>query len=135
MAGTPHHHAYEWLGPGQYLIKPGDAVRRPGHPEFASTAMMPLECADWLRKPARFIKETFTSPTAATEWFRGRVTGHQDLFAELPVPFGGWREVDRRLAAAEDFVGGWYVKGDRFLSLNLIACPNRLRPEYGCPAR
>lgn len=54
----PHHHAYVWLGHGDVLVKPGDAHRRSGHPEFRSAQVMPLECADWLLKPAVRIAGT-----------------------------------------------------------------------------
>lgn len=68
MSG-PHHHAYVWLGSGDVLVKPGDAHRRPGHTEFASAQVMPLECADWLLKPAARIEATFEEPKEAVSWY------------------------------------------------------------------
>ncbi|MEU1946929.1 hypothetical protein ABZ554_31950 [Streptomyces sp. NPDC020125] len=39
-----------------------------------------------------------------------------------------------RVASGEDVVGGWYLTGQRFLSVCLIACsPHRMRPEIPCP--
>jgi hypothetical protein len=42
----------------------------------------------------------------------------------------------KALAAGEDIVGGWYLTGQRFLSVSLIArSPHRLRLEISCPQR
>ncbi|UQA93570.1 hypothetical protein [Streptomyces halobius] len=61
----------------------------------------------------------------------------QRAAAKTPAPAAvPWQETAGAggLAAGEDRVGGWWVSGDRFLSLNLIACsPHRVRPEYRCP--
>ncbi|MFI1965410.1 hypothetical protein ACH429_15075 [Streptomyces pathocidini] len=130
----PHHHAYTWLGHGSVLVKPGDAHRRPGHPEFRSAAVMPLKCADWLLKPPDRIRATFHEPEAAADWYTEQLTAHADLFvgtyASVPVR----EEYVHALATGEDVVGGWWISGERFLSLNLIACsPHRVRPGYTCP--
>ncbi|MFF4602126.1 hypothetical protein ACFY12_05105 [Streptomyces sp. NPDC001339] len=142
----PHHHAYVWLGHGDVLVKPGDAHRRPGHPEFPSAQVMPLECADWLLKPASRVEGTFYEPEEGARWYAGQLAKYAELLAGLSyavVPSGETREqceqyveTVRILVAGEDRVGGWWVSGDRFLSLNLIACsPHRVRPEYRCPLR
>ncbi|MFE1770394.1 hypothetical protein [Streptomyces sp. NPDC059008] len=136
---TPHHHAYVWLGHGDVLVKPGDAHRRPGHAEFRSAQVMPLECADWLLKPASRVEGTFHEPREGADWFAGQLDVYAELFAgSCAGEFSRERyeETVRILAAGEDRVGGWWVVGDRFLSLNLIACsPHRVRPEYRCPLR
>lgn len=133
MAGL-HHHAYVWLGSGEVLVKPGDAQRRPGHPEFRTAQVMPLECADWLLKAAGRIEGTFVEPKEGAEWYAGQLAEHASLFGGTSVPEPLHEETVRALAAGEDRVGGWWVSGGRFLSVNLIACsPHRVRPEYACP--
>ncbi|MFD5737877.1 hypothetical protein ACFWIY_34475 [Streptomyces sioyaensis] len=135
MAGS-HHHAYVWLGSGDVLVKPGDAHRRPDHPEFRSAQVMPLECADWLLKPAARIEATFDEAEAGAEWYAGQLARFAELFVGVSVPDPLYEETVRALAAGEDRVGGWWVSGGRFLSVNLIACsPHRVRPEYTCPQR
>ncbi|MFD9211250.1 hypothetical protein ACFVZM_33830 [Streptomyces sioyaensis] len=132
----PHHHAYIWLGSGDVLVKPGDAHRRPGHPEFRSAQVMPLECADWLLKPASRMEGTFVEPKEGADWYEDQLTRHAHLFVGSSVPDPLYEETTRALAAGEDRVGGWWVSGGRFLSVNLIACsPHRVRPDYACPQR
>lgn len=132
----PHHHAYVWLGSGDVLVKPGDAHRRPGHPEFRSAQVMPLECADWLLKPASRIEATVGEPAEGADWYAGQLARYADLFADRYVPDPSYEETVRVLSAGEDRVGGWWVTGGRFLSLNLIACsPHRVRTDYACPLR
>ncbi|MGW7578759.1 hypothetical protein [Streptomyces sp. NPDC054765] len=135
MAG-PHHHGYVWLGSGDVLVKPGDAHRRPGHPEFRTAQVMPLECADWLLKAAGRIEGTFVEADEGAEWYAGQLAEHASLFGGASAPDPLYGETVRALAAGEDRVGGWWVSGGRFLSVNLIACsPHRVRPEYACPLR
>ncbi|MEU3986912.1 hypothetical protein OG301_23200 [Streptomyces platensis] len=133
MSG-PHHHAYVWLGSGDVLVKPGDAHRRPGHTEFASAQVMPLECADWLLKPAARIEATFEEPKEAAGWYDAQLDHYAGLFVGSYPPKPLYEETVRALSAGEDRVGGWWVSGGRFLSLNLIACsPHRVRPDLACP--
>ncbi|MER8000705.1 hypothetical protein [Streptomyces sp. NPDC095613] len=133
---APHHHAYVWLGHGDVLVRPGDAHRRPGHPEFAAAQVMPLESADWLLKDASRVEATFAEPAEAADWYAGRLARHLDAFVGTYAPGPEPDEISRRLAARADVVGGWWVTGGRFLSVNLIACsPHGVRREYGCPAR
>ncbi|MGP3979553.1 hypothetical protein [Streptomyces sp. KR80] len=115
-------------------MKPGDAHRRPGHPEFRSAQVMPLECADWLLKPASRIEATFAEPKEAADWYAEQLKKHAELFSGTYAPSAPLQENTRALAAGEDVVGGWWMTAGRFLSLNLIACcPHRVRPEYACP--
>lgn len=133
---APHHHAYVWLGHGDVLVKAGDAHRRPGNPEFATAPVMPLECADWLLKDAARIEATFDGPEEAAVWYAGQLARHADTFAGTYARTADHGEIVRRLAGGEDVVGGWWVNGGRFLSVNLIACgPHRMRREYVCPGR
>lgn len=135
MAG-PHHHAYVWLGSGDVLVKPGDAHRRPGHPEFRTAQVMPLECADWLLKTAGRIEATFEEPKEGAEWYAAQLQGYAGLFDGVGMPDPSYDETVRALVAGEDRVGGWWVSGGRFLSVNLVACsPHRVRPDYACPLR
>ncbi|TJZ52916.1 hypothetical protein FCH28_17240 [Streptomyces piniterrae] len=130
----PHHHAYVWLGPGDVLVRPGDAHRRPGHPEFRSAQVMPLECADWLLKPASRIEATFYEARVGAEWYAGRIAQYRCVFVGSYAVGPSYDETVRALSAGEDRVGGWWVTGGRFLSLNLISCgPHRVRLEYACP--
>ncbi|SEB71610.1 hypothetical protein SAMN05428945_0955 [Streptomyces sp. 2224.1] len=132
----PHHHAYVWLGSGDVLVKPGDAHRRPGHPEFRSAQVMPLECADWLLKPASRIEATFDEPKEGADWYAGQLAQYADVFVGSYPGEPSHEETVRALSAGEDRVGGWWVTGGRFLSLNLIACsPHRVRTDYACPGR
>ncbi|MGW6604044.1 hypothetical protein [Streptomyces sp. NPDC055036] len=97
---------------------------------------MPLESADWLRKSAARIEATFTEPKEAADWYAGQLAQHAETFAGTYAPTADRDEIVRRLAAGDDVVGGWWVTGGRFLSVNLVACgPHRLRPEYACPTR
>ncbi|MFJ2674766.1 hypothetical protein [Streptomyces sp. NPDC087525] len=131
-----HHHAYVWLGHGDVLVKPGDAHRRAGHPEFPSAQVMPLESADWLLKSAARIEATFAEPDEAADWYAEQLALHAKTFTGTYAPTADREEFVRRLAAGEDLVGGWWLTGGRFLSVNLVACgPHRVRPEYACPAR
>ncbi|MFE1959840.1 hypothetical protein [Streptomyces sp. NPDC059479] len=133
---APHHHAYVWIGHGDVLVKPGDAHRRPGHPEFPSAHVMPLESADWLLKAPTLIEATFTEAEEAADWYAEQMAQHSDALAGTYAPVPDRTETVRRLAAHEDIVGGWWLTGGRFLSINLIACsPHRVRREYVCPAR
>ncbi|WP_432096391.1 hypothetical protein [Streptomyces sp. bgisy100] len=130
-----HHHGYTWLGHGDTLIRPGDAIRRPTAPDFRTQPVMPLECADWLMKAPELIHGTFEDSESGATWYEQQLDAHRDAFpAHVPAP--DRTETVRRLAAGEDVVGGWWVSGGRFLSVNLIACsPHRLRPERVCPRR
>ncbi|MFD8967353.1 hypothetical protein ACFV0C_20560 [Streptomyces sp. NPDC059568] len=131
-----HHHAYVWIGHGDVLVKPGDVHRRPGNPEFPSAQVMPLESADWLLKAAARIEATFTEPDEAAAWYAGQLAQHADTFVGTYARTAADGEIVRRLAVGEDVVGGWWVSGGRFLSINLIGCsPHRVRREYVCPAR
>ncbi|MEU9792458.1 hypothetical protein AB0E27_17855 [Streptomyces sparsogenes] len=134
-----HHHGYMWLGSGFELAK--DGPRRPSHPEFVSSKVVPLERAHWLLKPAAFIQGTWSSPRDAAGWFADVVRGHASWFAsererEASTLADRYARVAEDVARGEDAVGGWYLTGARFLSVSLIACSShRFRPELRCPQR
>ncbi|WP_199566213.1 hypothetical protein, partial [Streptomyces corynorhini] len=96
---TPHHHAYLWLGHGDILVKPGDAHRRPGHPEFPSAPVMPLESADWLLKTPTHIRATFPHPQNATDWYLEHLTRHAPAFTGSYAPPPDPAHLIRRLEA------------------------------------
>lgn len=134
-----HHHGYMWLGSGHDLLK--DGPRRPLHPEFTSSRVVPLELAHWLLKPPSFIQETWTEPKEAAEWFGHQVRTHAALFIsvhdrdETRIEGQVVRAAEAAVAG-EEVAGGWYLTGQRFLSVCLIACsPHRARPEIRCPQR
>ncbi|MES4905698.1 MULTISPECIES: hypothetical protein [unclassified Streptomyces] len=134
-----HHHGYIWLGSGHDLLK--DGPRRPLHPEFTSSRVVPLELAHWLLKPPSFIQGTWTEPKEAAEWFGQQARAHAASFVsvhdrdEMRLAARVARAVESA-ASGEDVAGGWYLVGQRFLSVCLIACsPHRARPEIRCPQR
>ncbi|GAB2595299.1 hypothetical protein GCM10027168_30000 [Streptomyces capparidis] len=54
----------------------------------------------------------------------------------MEVPEARVRGAVLAVAGGEDVAGGWWLGGQRFLSVCLIACsPHRFRPEYPCPQR
>ncbi|MEU9603155.1 hypothetical protein [Streptomyces sp. NPDC048057] len=130
-----HHHGYTWLGSGFDLHQ--DGPRRAVHPTFATNPLPPLEVAHWLLKPASLVRGTYDGPREAAEWFAAQVRPHAATFATQPDPF----TIDDRIPAiaeqvadGADVVGGWWLTGQRFLSVTLVACsPHRLRPSYACP--
>ncbi|MGW2324942.1 hypothetical protein ACWC5C_04155 [Streptomyces sp. NPDC001700] len=122
-----HHHGYTWLGSGHELSK--DGPRRPIHPEFTSSKVVPLEVAHWLLKPPSFIQGTWTDPAEAVDWFESQAHAHGAVAGAAARAVGA-------VKAGEDVVGGWYLTGQRFLSVCLVACgPHRMRPEIPCPQR
>ncbi|MFH8614255.1 hypothetical protein ACH4E8_04145 [Streptomyces sp. NPDC017979] len=130
-----HHHGYTWLGSGFDLHQ--DGPRRAVHPAFVTNPLPPLEVAHWLLKPASLVRGTFAEPHEAAEWFAAQVRPHIASFATQPDA----HPVDDRIPAiaeqvadGADTVGGWWLTGQRFLSVSLVACsPHRLRPTYPCP--
>ncbi|MFC9653261.1 MULTISPECIES: hypothetical protein [unclassified Streptomyces] len=124
------------LGVGQSCGDDGAVAPHAGHPEFPSAQVMPLESADWLLKSAARIEATFDEPDSAADWYAEQLAQHAETFTGTYAPTADRDAFVRRLAAGEDAVGGWWLTGGRFLSLNLVACsPHRVRPEYACPAR
>lgn len=116
-----------------------DGPRRPLHSEFGSSKVVPLECAHWLLKPASFVQGTWSDPDRAAEWFGRQMRSHAASFASehdrdsARLVAAAGRAVERAMGG-QDVVGGWYLTGQRFLSVCLIACsPHRLRPEIPCP--
>ncbi|WP_431043897.1 hypothetical protein ACQUSR_19690 [Streptomyces sp. P1-3] len=128
----PHHHAYLWVGNGRALVN--DGPRRPVHPDFRTADVPPLERAHWLLKPATRIAGTF-APHDAADWYGAQLAQYADAITGTRGPAPDRAETIRGLRAGDDIVGGWWLTGDRFLSLSLIACPHRVRPEFPCPQR
>ncbi|MFF8814289.1 hypothetical protein [Streptomyces pactum] len=136
---TMHHHGYLWLGSGYELAK--DGPRRPGHPEFPTARVVPLELAHWLLKPRPFVQGTWDDPDAAAAWFGQRAREHASAFAtahdrDVERIAGKVESARRAAAGGEDVAGGWYLTGQRFLSVCLVACdPHPARREFPCPER
>lgn len=130
-----HHHGYLWIGSGFDIGK--DGPRRPAHPEFRSTSIMPLELAHWLLKPATFVRGTFHEGGKAQAWFAEQTQEHAGSFSsehEREALDDRIAVVDQAVDGGQDVAGGWYLAGQRFLAVHLIACsPHRFRPEYACP--
>ncbi|WP_188194527.1 hypothetical protein [Nonomuraea sp. SYSU D8015] len=61
-----HWHAYQWIGAGEDRGK--EAERRPGSPDFATSALPPMRTGDWLVKPASRMAATFAEVEGAVEW-------------------------------------------------------------------
>ncbi|MGW7363072.1 hypothetical protein ACWGI8_06470 [Streptomyces sp. NPDC054841] len=131
-----HHHGYTWLGSGFDLHR--DGPRRDEHPEFRASPVPPLEVAQWLLKPASFVQGTWTDPIVAARWYGSQARAHAEMFSssyERDGLEGRLGVVAERLATGEDVVGGWWLTGQRFLSVCLVACsPHRMRPDYPCPS-
>ncbi|PWI45956.1 hypothetical protein [Streptomyces sp. ICBB 8177] len=134
-----HHHAYMWLGAGSALGK--DGPRRPMHAEFRSTQVVPLEIADWLLKPASAIVDTFFDAQAGADWLAKQIEQHVDAIEsehdrEAAVIVHRVKAARDTLQRGEDVAMGWYLRGQRFLSLCLVGCsPNSFRPDRSCPQR
>jgi hypothetical protein len=134
-----HHHGYMWLGSGTELLK--DGPRRPAHPEFRAAKVVPLELAHWLLKPTSFVQGTWHKPQEAADWFGQQARYHASCFTSArdrseEVLSNQITNVSKAVAGGQDVAGGWYLTGQRFLSVCLIACsPHRFRPEYACPQR
>ncbi|MYZ38028.1 MULTISPECIES: hypothetical protein [unclassified Streptomyces] len=84
----------------------------------------------------RVDSATFAEAEEAAEWYAAKLAQHSDILVGTYAPIAGQDAIVRRLTVGEDVVGGWWVTGGRFLSVNLVACsPHRVRREYACPAR
>ncbi|WFB09596.1 hypothetical protein LRS74_23030 [Streptomyces sp. LX-29] len=130
-----HHHGYVWSGHGSQMKT--DGPRRANSPDFRTATITPLELADWLRKPPQFVRGTFRDPQEAANWVAEQTQEHSPSFESDHARETLHAHIESAGAAVrggEDFCGGWWLKGGRFLSVCLIACsPHRMRPDYGCP--
>ncbi|MGP3983929.1 hypothetical protein [Streptomyces sp. KR80] len=132
-----HCHAYAWVGPRWLFDKEGE--RRPEYPAaFAASEVTPLRPAQWLRKPRRMIRSTFTDPEEAAAWIRART---EEVVPSLLHPEEAESPpLARREAVAADMlrwggdvVWGFHLRDGRFASYALICCPNLMEPELACP--
>lgn len=132
-----HHHAYTWIGSGSDYGT--DSARRPNGTGFDSTAIVPLEPANWLLKSRRLIKGTFEETEPALEWFTAQVQAYVDRFdgehAKDPETLRFKLEQARETMTLErDVIAGWWMNGgSSFYAVHLVACPNFFRPEHPCP--
>lgn len=120
-----HWHAFAWVG----HERPADNIRND-----VSQPTPPLEIAHWLRKPARFVAETFDNTTdgieAASKWMRAGGDEHVYASDESFSLDQRMAYVDDDLARGADVVWGYYSKNSRYVSRALVACP---RAGIPCP--
>ncbi|MEU0924082.1 hypothetical protein [Streptomyces malaysiensis] len=150
-----HWHCYRWTGERRTLDD--ESARRPPHmvvrdisaqewkqiaagsPAFMASEVPPLEVPHWLLRPARMIKATFEAPDRASAWYKRQVSEVSPAFAahhdKDPSRQAEWfATADGRLRWGGDVVGGWYLRGTGFASVQVVACsPNRIRPTIPCP--
>ncbi|MEV8015072.1 hypothetical protein AB0O76_01670 [Streptomyces sp. NPDC086554] len=152
-----HHHGYAWLGERKQFDQ--EALRRPPHPdpppvegnaellnryrevqaEFPVVDLPPMGTAFWLIKPSKLVRGTWGRPKQAAEWLGERLAEHAPRFAspqdrdttKLAVLVASAVE---RLSWGGDVSLGYYVGQTQFLSLAIVACPNRAERELPCPA-
>ncbi|MFF2852907.1 hypothetical protein ACFVT5_42475 [Streptomyces sp. NPDC058001] len=153
-----HHHGYLWTGPKQRYDN--EALRRPPHPEppppgsspelirryrevateFPTTDLPPLETAYWLIKPKSLVRGTWEEPKEAAAWLGKRLAEYAPRFAShtqrdttyLATLVNSSAE---HLESGTDVSLGFYLERPAYLSLALVCCPNRARPELPCPLR
>ncbi|MFH8807770.1 hypothetical protein ACH4GZ_10965 [Streptomyces hygroscopicus] len=150
-----HWHCYRWTG--ERRTYDDESARRPPHlvvqdippqewqriaaasPAFMASDVPPLEVPHWLLRPARMIKATFEAPDKASAWYRDQIS---DLSPSLLSDHDkdAVRQTERLTAAEDrlrwggDVVGGWYLRGTGFASVQVVACStNRIRPTIPCP--
>ncbi|MCM3807064.1 hypothetical protein ND808_14435 [Streptomyces sp. DR7-3] len=110
-----------------------------GSPAFMASEVPPLEVPHWLLRPARMIKATFEAPDRASAWYKRQVSEVSPAFAahhdKDSCRQAEWfANADGRLRWGGDVVGGWYLRGTGFVSVQVVACsPNRIRPTIPCP--
>ncbi|MGY0059877.1 hypothetical protein ACWY4P_25595 [Streptomyces sp. LZ34] len=155
MPMPDHWHCYRWSG--ERRTYDDESTRRPPHlvvhnispqewkqiasasPTFMASEVPPLEVPHWLLRPARMIKATFQEPEKASAWYRGQVTGLAPSFmTDRDRDLARWAEpfaaAEARLGWGGDVVGGWYLRGTGFASIQVVACSaNRTRPTIPCP--
>ncbi|MDT0548018.1 hypothetical protein [Streptomyces lonegramiae] len=108
-------------------------------PAFMASEVPPLEVPHWLLRPARMIKATFQEPEKAAAWYRAQVTDLTPAFMtdhdKNPTRQAErFTAADDRLSWGGDVVGGWYLRGTGFASVQVVACSaNRIRPTIPCP--
>ncbi|TMU98213.1 hypothetical protein [Streptomyces sp. DASNCL29] len=150
-----HWHCYRWTGERRTLDD--ESARRPPHmvvrdispqewkqiaatsPAFMASEVPPLEVPHWLLRPVRMIKNTFEAPDKAASWYRDQVSelspSFMSAFDKEPDRQAEWfAAADGRLRWGGDVVGGWYLRGTGFASVQVVACSsNRIRPTIPCP--
>ncbi|MEU9793349.1 hypothetical protein AB0E27_22420 [Streptomyces sparsogenes] len=150
-----HWHCYRWTGDRRTYDD--ESARRPPHlvvhnippqqwkqiaaasPAFTASDVPPLEVPHWLLRPARMIKATFQEPDKASVWYRDQVTELAPAFMtghdRDPARQAEWQAAaEDRLGWGGDVVGGWYLRGTGFASVQVVACSaNRIRPTIPCP--
>lgn len=129
-----HWHGYQWTGNG--AERANEAERRPGSPDFPTSALPPMRTGDWLAKPAARIAATFHDLGEAADWLEAEY-GKARSALLLPERI----LLEDRLAYARDALPrgvdvqwGEWLQGGRFASIGMICCPNR-HTDHPCPIR
>ncbi|MBB5935127.1 hypothetical protein FHS42_002177 [Streptomyces zagrosensis] len=100
----------------------------------------PLETAYWLIKPRSLVKGTWEESKEAAAWVGERLAEYAPRFgseadrdsSRLAVVVNSTAE---RLSWGSDVSHGFYLERPAFLSLAVVCCPNRVKPELACPLR
>ncbi len=138
-----HYHAYSWTGAAkereqEYLRKPPLPPTDPG--EFVRSPLPPMRTCDWLLKSRERCLQTLTDTGSAVKWMAGMWDQTERSLADIE---GVARAVgrDSYLATAEDLLPrridvqwGFWLRGERFITIGVVCCPNIHAPDYRCPA-
>ncbi|MEU3163054.1 hypothetical protein [Streptosporangium sp. NPDC006930] len=133
-----HFHGYTWTGQAAPYLN-GEGIRRPFHPEFRSSPLPPMRLCDWLLKPRNRIVISFDQANDAATWLVDQYDIACPSF-HLPDQEAKIGRAHRHLGATEvlpggtDIQWGFHLKGERFVSIGVICCPNKHAPDYKCPA-
>ncbi|GAA3094498.1 hypothetical protein [Streptosporangium carneum] len=138
-----HYHAYQWNG-GTAQLERADGVRRPplapsDPAPFIGSPLPPFRLCDWLLKPRTRIEQTFAGAEAALEWL---ATRYAEVMPSFHLPDQETRiGEDARLGNATydlnggvDVCWGFYLRGERYVHIAMVCCPNRHAPGYPCPS-
>ncbi|MFJ2112266.1 hypothetical protein ACIOEX_10270 [Streptomyces sp. NPDC087850] len=79
--------------------------------------------------PLTHIRATFHQPAQAAHWYLEQLGPHTDSLTGTYAALPDAEHLTQRLSRRHGIIGGWWLTGQRFLSLNLIAC----HPPHPCP--
>jgi hypothetical protein len=119
-----HFHAYAYTG---RAFTDGEVLKGNAPSNYA-----PFLIADWLKRPAQQVIETFTEPELAAKWLRGQMEAHPPIDAESFSVDTRIRYAERTLRqdAGADVVWGYY-SGGQYVSRAMICCPRGKGQQAG----